>query len=110
MMARERAAAVLFRTRTDPGGISKRGPKWRSVVRAWRIVRLLWAAIGVAKNMAVDHNGNTLIRVFRSSTSPTVHNLQFFSIDPSDLMSPSVFKAARLKNLTKGQRNVIFFH
>lgn len=69
------------------------------MVRAWRTVRLLWIPIGVAKNILVHQSGKILIRVLRSSTCWTVHNLHGFAIKPSALMSPSVFSAARFRNL-----------
>lgn len=56
-------------------------------------------AIGVPRNILVDHIGKILIRVLKSSTCETVHSLHGFAMEPSGLMSPSDLSAARLKNL-----------
>ena len=69
------------------------------MIRAWRTVRLIWIPIGVPKNMLDDQSGKILIRVLKSSTCSTVHTLHGFAIKPSNLVSSSVFSAARFKNL-----------
>ena len=99
MRVREMAVEMNAMTKMEPAGILKWGPRWRSMVRAWRTVRLLWIPIGVDKNILVHQSGKILIRVLRSSTCWTVHNLHGFAIKPSALLSPSVFSAARFRNL-----------
>ncbi|KAK7402148.1 hypothetical protein VNO78_14180 [Psophocarpus tetragonolobus] len=60
---------------------------------------LVWIPIGVDRNMLELDNGKIPIISFKSSTCSTVHSLHGFSINPSDPRSPSVIRAARLKNL-----------
>ena len=90
---------IRVMTRMEPAGNLKLGPRCRSIVRAWRIVKLITMPIVVLKNILDDQSGKILISVFRSSTCWTVHTLHGFAIEPSGLMSPSVFRAARFKNL-----------
>ena len=94
-----RGAETIMKTSMDPGGILKWGPRCRSMVMAWRVAKLLWMASGVLRNMPVDHSGKRVIRVLRSSTFCNVHSFHKFVIEPSGPMSPSVFRAARLRNL-----------
>ena len=96
---RDMTVDIVGMTTIDPAGILKFGPRWRSIVRAWRIVKLPRIATGILKNMPVDHMGKILIRALRSSTCCKVHKLHGFAIEPTDWMSPSVFSAARLKSL-----------
>jgi len=51
--------------------------------------------------MPVDHSGNILIRVLKSSTSSTVHSHQDLAFDLSVNLSPSIFRAAQFKNLRR---------
>lgn len=55
--------------------------------------------IGVLMKMADDQIGKIFMRVLRSSTCSTVHSLHGFAIDPSGLVSPSLFSAARFRKL-----------
>nr|GMD64492.1 hypothetical protein MIMGU_mgv1a014916mg [Ipomoea batatas] len=98
---RIRESEVERKTKTtiEPAGMWKWRPRWRSIVKAWRIDKLRFIAIGVDKNMAVDHSGKILIMVLKSSTSLTLHNLHCFLFVPSAATSPLPFIAARFKNL-----------
>ena len=87
IMVIKMAVVIRRTTRTDPAGISKWGPRWQSMVKAWSIVKLVKTSIGVPKNIFDDHNGKILIiliRVLRSSTCCTVHIVQGFAIKPSN--------------------------
>lgn len=97
---------MYAKTRIEPGGTWKRGDRLRSVVRAWRMVRLTWIPIGVAKRMPVDQSGRILIRVLRSSTCLTLHSFHgCFAMEPSALMSSSVLSAARFRSLESIQEH-----
>ena len=111
------AVVIRHRTRIGPAGISKCGPRWWSVVKAWSIVKLAWTPIVVLKNILDelikknildDHNGKILKRVLTSSTCCTVHIPQGFVIKPSNPTSPSVLSAARLRNLHQECVCVVF--
>jgi hypothetical protein len=45
----EMVVAKRLNTRKEEAGILKWGPRWRSIVRAWRIVRLVKIHIAVPK-------------------------------------------------------------
>lgn len=95
----EMVVAKRLKTAKEEAGILKWGPRCRSIVRAWRIVRLPKTPIGVAKKIPEDHIGMILTSFLRSSTSSTVHSLHDLAYEPSSCLSPSVFCAARFKNL-----------
>lgn len=94
-------------TMMDAAGILTLEPRWRSIDRAWITDMLDWIAIGVVRNIPLDHIGKSLIRVLRSSTCCKVHSFHDLAIDPSKWRSPSVFNAARFKNLH--QRRITSF-
>lgn len=101
MMKMKTEVEINMKTGTEPAGILKRGPMRRSMVKAWMIAKLSWMAKGVHKNKPVDHNGNILTRLLRSSTCSTVLSSHGFATEPSCFVSPSVLSAARFKNLPK---------
>ncbi|CAA6661863.1 unnamed protein product [Spirodela intermedia] len=70
---------------------------WRSRERACRTVRM---PMEVLRRMEVDQRGRILSTALRSSTWSTVHRLHGFATLPSGLTSPSLFVAARFKNLS----------
>lgn len=98
-MKMEVEVEINMKTGTEPAGKWKWGPKRRSMVKAWRTAKLSWMASGVHKNKPVDHRGKIFIRLFRSSTCCTEHSFHGLLIEPSDNFVPSVFNAARFKNL-----------
>jgi hypothetical protein len=49
MVKIEMLVAIRLKTTKEEAGISKWGPRWRSIVRAWRIVRLVKMPIVVPK-------------------------------------------------------------
>lgn len=63
------------------------------------MARVVRTPMEVLKTMLVDQRGRSPTRALRFSTCCTVHSLHGFEIVPSNLMSPSVISAARLKNL-----------
>lgn len=87
-------------TRIEAAGMLKCGPIRRSIVRDWRMAKLLWMPIGVAKKMLEDHRGNILIRFLSCSTCCTVHVFHGFALE---LVWSSVLSAARFKNLVRQQ-------
>jgi hypothetical protein len=87
MVKIEMVVAKRLNTRNEEAGILKWGPRWRSIVRAWRIVRLLKIPIAVLKQMPVDHIGRILISFLRSSTSSTAHSLHDLAYEPSSIAS-----------------------
>ena len=99
MRVREMAVEASVNTTMVPAGILKCGPRWRSTVRACRTVKLVRTPIGVLKKMPLDSIGHILIKDLRSSTCCTEHSLHGFAMEPSELVSPSVFNAARFRNL-----------
>lgn len=99
MMRSARDVERRTKTTNEPAGIEKRGPRCRSMDRAWRIVRLFRTPIGVLMKMVEDQIGKILIRVLRSSTCSTVHSLHGFAMDPFEYMSPSLFSAALFRKL-----------
>lgn len=67
--------------------------------------------IGVVKNILVVQSGSNPMRVLKSSTFCTLHNLHgFAAILPSESMSLSVIRAARLKNLHAKALNYNFLY
>lgn len=99
---------TIMKTNIEPAGILKWGPRWRFMVMAWRVAKLIWTASGVLNKMPVDQSGEILIRVFRSSTCCNVHSFHNFAIEPSGLVSPSVSSAARFRNLCVEKCNFWF--
>ncbi|KAE8655450.1 hypothetical protein F3Y22_tig00117027pilonHSYRG00061 [Hibiscus syriacus] len=72
----------------DAAGMLNLEPSCRSIDRAWITVMLDWIAIGVVRNIPLDHIGKSFIRVFRSSTCCKLHSFHGLAIDPSESMSP----------------------
>lgn len=88
--------ARMSKAKKEEAGIWKlEPPRYLSMDRAWRIMKLLNIPT-IALNMTLeDHSGIILIRVFKSSTSCTVLRLHDLALEPSD----SIFNAPRFKNL-----------
>ena len=99
MRVREIAVEVSIKTIMVPAGILKCGPRWRSIVRACRTVKLIRTPIGVLKKMPLDSIGNILIKDLRSSTCCTEQSLHGLAMELSELVSPSAFSAAQFRNL-----------
>ena len=99
----EMTVAKKLKSRNVPAGILKWGPRYRSMVSAWRVTRLEKLPIEIPKKIPVDHNGIIRIRVLRSSTSSTVHSFHDLAYKPFNCLSPSVLSAARFKNLQKNE-------
>lgn len=99
IIGREMQVDSRTKTGKDPTGILKCDTMRRSMVRAWRVVKLPWIAIGVLINILDDHKGKILMTVLRSSTCWNVHRLHGFAIEPSGFKSPSVFRAAPFRKL-----------
>lgn len=110
---REMLTVIWTKNRVEPAGNLKCRPRWRSMERAWRMVKLLWIAIVVPRNMFEDQRGKILRRFLKSSTCWTVHGFHgFATIELSwSPKSPSVFKASwfrRFRSLhgnSIGQKN-----
>lgn len=79
---------VRIKTIMEPAGILKCCPRWRSMVRAWRTVKLIRTAMGVLKKIPLDSIGSILMSDLISSTCSTEHSLHGFAMELSELMSP----------------------
>lgn len=64
----------------DPAGTFVSGPRWRSTVRAWRIVKVLITGSVVHINTPLDSNGKIRDRFLKSSTCCTEHSLHEFTL------------------------------
>ncbi|BAS93994.1 Os05g0410601, partial [Oryza sativa Japonica Group] len=86
------------------GGISKRGVRWRSMVRACWMVKVPLCDAAVASRMPADQMGSSRTMDLSSSTRCTVDS-RHRSGSPEPAMSPGVTIAARSKNLNELARH-----
>lgn len=74
----------------EADGILKRDPsKFLLSLSAWKMMKIIWMAMGIDKIKPLSHSGTSLIRLFRSSTCSTVH---FIVIESCLLANAALFK------------------
>lgn len=84
------------KTGTEPDGITKFGPSFRSMVAAWLRKKVeIWAK-EMERAMVVAHTGKTLMKHLNSSTCVTVHSFHLFGVIEDWWSSPET--AALSKN------------
>lgn len=88
---------MALKTGMEPAGMSKLGPRLRSMTRAWLTKKVESWEYEMERAIVDAQTGRTLMKDLNSSTWVTVQSLQRFFA----LASGSVTSAALSKNLRK---------